>query len=79
MTEQLAVLYSLCAVAILVESVARQGKAKAWLYCGGLFLLTQALNARPAAYVTLPFLVLARGNYFKATSRHEEEWLFLVR
>ena len=59
MTEQLALLYSLCAVAMLVESVARQGKAKAWLYCGGLFFLTQALNARPAAYMTLPFLVLA--------------------
>ena len=59
MTEQLAVVYSLCAVAMLVESIARQGKAKAWLYCGGLFFLTQALNARPAAYMTLPFLILA--------------------
>ncbi len=64
MTEQLAVLYSLCAVALLVESIARQGKAKAWLYCGGLFFLTQALNARPAAYVTLPFLILATLQVF---------------
>ena len=64
MTEQLAVLYSLCAVAMLVESVARQGNIKAWLYCGGLFFLTQALNARPAAYVTLPFLILATLQVF---------------
>ena len=64
MTEQLALLYSLCAVALLVESIARQGKAKAWLYCGGLFFLTQALNARPAAYVTLPFLILATLQVF---------------
>jgi hypothetical protein len=64
MTEQLAVLYSLCAVALLVESIARQGKVKAWLYCGGLFFLTQALNARPAAYVTLPFLILATLKVF---------------
>jgi hypothetical protein len=39
MTEQLALLYSLCAVGMLVESVAREGNAKAWLYCGGLFFL----------------------------------------
>lgn len=64
MTEQLAVLYSLCAVALLVESLARQGNVKAWLYCGGLFFLTQALNARPAAYVTLPFLILATLQVF---------------
>jgi hypothetical protein len=65
MTEQLAVLYSLCAVAMLVESVATQGRAKNWLYCGGLFLLTQALNARPAAYMTLPFLVMASWELFQ--------------
>jgi hypothetical protein len=64
MTEQLALVYSLCAVGMLVESVTRQGKAKAWLYCGGLFFLTQALNARPAAYMTLPFLVLATCQLF---------------
>jgi len=58
-SEQLGFLYGLCATALLIESTARQGKAKAWLYCGGLFFLTQALNARPAAYLTLPFLVLA--------------------
>ena len=58
-SEQLGFLYGLCATALLIESAARQGKAKAWLYCGGLFFLTQALNARPAAYVTLPLLVLA--------------------
>jgi Oligosaccharyl transferase STT3 subunit len=39
MTEQLALLYSLCAVGMLVESVAREGNAKAWPYCGGLFFL----------------------------------------
>jgi hypothetical protein len=65
MTEQLAFLYSLCAVALLVESIATQGKAKIWLYCGSLFLLTQALNARPAAYVTLPFVVLASWKVFE--------------
>jgi hypothetical protein len=65
MTEQLALLYSLCAVSMLVESVAREGNAKAWLYCGGLFLLTQALNARPAAYMALPFLVLASWQLFR--------------
>ena len=68
MTEQLGLLYSLCAVAMLVESLAREGKAKASLYCVGLFFITQALNARPAAYMTLPFLVLAswelcQGNF----------------
>jgi len=65
MTEQLAFVYSLCAVALLVESIATQRKAKIWLYCGGLFLLTQALNARPAAYMTLPFLVLASWELFQ--------------
>lgn len=65
MTEQLAVVYSLCAVAMLVESVASQGKVKKWLYCGGLFLITQALNARPAAYMTLPFLVMASWELFQ--------------
>jgi hypothetical protein len=64
MTEQLGLLYSLCAVGMLVESLAREGKAKAWLYCGGLFFLTQALNARPAAYMTLPFLVLVSWKLF---------------
>lgn len=64
MTEQLGLLYSLCAVGMLVESVTREGKAKAWLYCGGLFFLTQALNARPAAYMTLPFLVLVTCQLF---------------
>lgn len=64
MTEQLGVLYSLCAVSLLVESVARQGKARAWLYFCGLFFLTQALNARPAAYMTLPFLILATCQLF---------------
>jgi hypothetical protein len=44
MTEQLALLYSLCAVGMLVESVAREGNAKAWLYCGGLFFFAQALK-----------------------------------
>ncbi|HZR06184.1 MAG TPA: hypothetical protein VFA61_10205 [Candidatus Udaeobacter sp.] len=68
MTEQLGLLYSLCGVGILVESLARDGKVRTWLYCGGLFFITQALNARPAAYMTLPFLVLAawelcQGNF----------------
>jgi hypothetical protein len=57
MTEQLAVMYSLCAVGMLVHGVASEGELKAWFYCGGVFFLTQALNARPAAYLTLPFLV----------------------
>ncbi len=65
MTEQLALLYSLCAVGMLVESVAREGNSKAWLYCGGLFFLAQALNTRPAAYMTLPFLVLASWQLFR--------------
>jgi Dolichyl-phosphate-mannose-protein mannosyltransferase len=68
MTEQLGLLYSLCAVGMLVGSLASGGKAKTWLYCGGLFFLTQALNARPAAYMILPFLVFAswelcQGNF----------------
>jgi hypothetical protein len=58
MTEQLAVIYSLCAVAMLVEGIATPGKAKGWLFGGGVFFLAQALNARPAAYLVLPFLVL---------------------
>jgi hypothetical protein len=65
MTEQLGLVYSMCAVAMLVESLARQEKVKAWLYCGGLFFMTQALNARPAAYMTLPFLVLASWKVFE--------------
>jgi hypothetical protein len=65
MTEQLAFLYSLCAVGLLVESITAQGQTKTWLYCGGLFLLTQALNARPAAYMILPFLVLASWKTFE--------------
>ena len=64
MTEQMALLYSNCAVAMLVESVATQGGAKPWLYCSGLFFVTQALNARPGAYVTLVFLVLAAWPLF---------------
>jgi hypothetical protein len=66
MTEQLGLFYSLCAVGLLIESIATQRKAKIWLYCGGLFLLTQGLNARPAAYMTLPFLVLASWELFQS-------------
>ncbi len=69
MTEQMAFLYSLCGVALLVESIATQGKTKLLLYCGGLFLLTEALNARPAAYMTLPFLVLASWKVFQGGSK----------
>ena len=72
MTEQIALLYSLCAVALLVESIVTREKVKTWLYCGGLFLLTQALNARPAAYMTLPFLVLASWKLFEANLKKEE-------
>jgi hypothetical protein len=77
MTEQLAVLYSLCAVAMLVESVATRGKAKPWLYCGGLFFLTQALNARPAAYMTLPFLLLASWQLFDGNPKVRGKTVFL--
>ena len=69
MTEQLAFVYSLCAVGMLVEAITIQGKAKFWLYCGGLFFLTQALNARPAAYMTLPFLVLASWALFQGNRK----------
>jgi hypothetical protein len=69
MTEQLAFVYSLCAAGMLVEAIAIQGKAKFWLYCGGLFFLTQALNARPAAYMTLPFLVLASWELFQGNRK----------
>lgn len=69
MTEQLAVLYSLCAVAMLVEGVAVSGKAKRWLFCGGVFFLAQALNARPAAYLVLPFLVLFSWQLFDGNSK----------
>jgi hypothetical protein len=65
MTEQMAFLYALCAVGLLVESIVTQGKTKTWLYCGSLFLLTQALNTRPAAYMTLPVLVLASWRIFE--------------
>ena len=65
MTEQLGLIYSLCAVAMLIESLASEGRAKTWLYCGGLFFIAQALNARPAAYMTLPFLVLASWKVFE--------------
>lgn len=76
-TEQLAVLYSLCAVAMLVEGVATQGKAKAWLYCGGIFFLTQALNARPAAYMTLPFLILASWQLFDSNLKARGKMILL--
>jgi hypothetical protein len=69
MTEQMAFLYSLCAVGLLVESVSTQRKTKIWLYCGGLFLLTQALNVRPAAYMILPFLVLASWKIFENATK----------
>ena len=69
MTEQMALLYSLCAVALLIESIVTHGKAKIALYCGGLFFLTQALNARPAAYMTLPFLVLASWELFQGNRK----------
>jgi hypothetical protein len=69
MTEQLGLIYSLCGVGMLVESLAHEGKAKTWLYCGGLFFITQALNARPAAYMTLPFLVLASWELSKGNSK----------
>jgi hypothetical protein len=77
MTEQMALLYSLCAVSILVESVAAEGKAKGWLYCGGLFFVTQALNARPAAYMTLPFLVLASWPLFSGNRREQGKMVIL--
>ena len=77
MTEQMALLYSLCAVSILVESVAAEGKAKRWLYCGGLFFVTQALNARPAAYMTLPFLVLASWPLFSGNRREQGKMVIL--
>jgi len=76
-TEQLAVLYSLCAVAMLVESVATERKVKSWLYCGGLFFLVQALNARPAAYMTIPFLVLASWQLFDSNRRRRAQMVFL--
>ena len=63
-TEQMALLYAICAVGLLVESVATQGKAKGWLYCSALFFVTQALNTRPGAYLTLPFLVMASWPLF---------------
>jgi hypothetical protein len=65
MTEQMALLYSNCAVAMLVESIATQGGAKRWLYCGGLFFVTEALNVRPGPYITLAFLVLAAWPLFR--------------
>jgi len=77
MTEQLGLLYSLCAVAMLVESLAREGKAKAWLYCSGLFFITQALNARPAAYMTLPFLVLASWELFRSNLKAQGKMVVL--
>lgn len=77
MTEQMALLYSLCAVSILVESVSAEGKAKRWLYCGGLFFVAQALNARPAAYMTLPFLVLASWPLFNGNRREQGKMVIL--
>ncbi len=77
MTEQMALLYSLCAVALLVESIVTHGKAKIVLYCGGLFLLTQALNARPAAYMTLPFLVLASWELFRCNLKAQGKMVVL--
>jgi hypothetical protein len=70
-TEQMALLYSICAVGMLVESVATHSKAKPWLYCSGLFFVTQALNARPGAYITLPFLVLASWPLFYGNRRSQ--------
>jgi hypothetical protein len=69
MPEQMALLYSICAAGMLVESVTIQGKAKPWLYCIGLFFVTQALNARPGAYITLPFLVLASWPLFRGNRK----------
>jgi len=77
MMEPMALLYSLCAVSILVESVAAEGKAKRWLYCGGVFFVTQALNTRPAAYMTLPFLVLASWPLFSGNRREQSKMVIL--
>ena len=77
MTEQMALLYSLCAVALLIESIVTHGKAKIMLYCGGLFFLTQALNARPAAYMTLPFLVLASWELFQGNLKAQGRMVVL--
>lgn len=77
MTEQMALLYSLCAVALLIESIVTHGKAKIVLYCGGLFFLTQALNARPAAYMTLPFLVLASWELFRCNLKAQGKMVVL--
>lgn len=76
-TEQLAVLYSLCAVTMLVGGIATHGKAKAWLYCGGVFFLTQALNARPAAYMTLLFLILVSWQLFDGNLKARGKMVFL--
>ena len=77
MTEQMALLYSLSAVALLIESIVARGKAKIVLYCGGLFFLTQALNARPAAYMTLPFLVLASWELFRGNIKTQGKMVVL--
>jgi len=77
MTEQMALLYSLCAVALLIESIVTHGKAKIMLYCGGLVFLTQALNARPAAYMTLPFLVLASWELFQGNLKAQGRMVVL--
>lgn len=77
MAEQLGVLFSLCAVAVLVESLSRQGRARTWLWCGGLFFLTQALNARPAAYMTLPLLVVTAWPLFRGDRKAKARMLGL--
>jgi hypothetical protein len=77
MTEQMALLYSLCAVALLIESIVTHGKSKIVLYCGGLFFLTQALNARPAAYMTLPVLVLASWELFRCNLKAQGKMVVL--
>lgn len=69
MTEQLGFLFALCSVTLLIESLAREGRLRLWLWCGSLFTLTQALNARPAAYLTLPLLALAGWPLFPGSAR----------
>ena len=64
----MAPLYSLCAVALLVESIVTYGKATPGLLWRSLFPYP-TLNARPAAYMTLPFLVLASWELFEGTPK----------
>lgn len=74
MTENLGVPLGALGFALIWRGAADQKKITAWL---GLFVSTLALNARPGAFLVLPFLLLWGGWAFRESERRYS-WRFLI-